>query len=120
MSLQEICKLSNQYGSNPEFVLAGGGNTSFKDEKYLYIKPSGVSLAAITEKDFVKMERAVIRQCFDLKDFASKDDREAQIKRLMALPLLLIQAAVPLLKLRCMNLWTLPISFTCTPQQSTV
>ena len=84
MSLQEICKLSNQYGSNPEFVLAGGGNTSFKDDKYLYIKPSGVSLAAITEKDFVKMERAVIRQCFDLKDFASKDDREAQIKRLMA------------------------------------
>ena len=84
MSLQEICALSNQYGSNPEFVLAGGGNTSFKDEKYLYIKPSGVSLAAITEKDFVKMERAVIRQCFDLKDFASKDDREAQVKRLMA------------------------------------
>ena len=84
MSLQEICKLSNQYGSNPEFVLAGGGNTSFKDDKYLYIKPSGVSLAAITEKDFVKMERAVIRQCFDLKDFASKNDREAQIKRLMA------------------------------------
>lgn len=84
MSLQEICKLSNQYGSNPEFVLAGGGNTSFKDEKYLYVKPSGVSLAAITEKDFVKMERAIIRQCFDLKDFASKDEREAQIKRLMA------------------------------------
>ena len=82
--LQEICKLSNQYGSNPEFVLAGGGNTSVKDEKYLYIKPSGVSLAAITEKDFVKMERAVIRQCFELKDFASKDDREAQVKRLMA------------------------------------
>ena len=84
MSLQEICAISNQYGSNPEFVLAGGGNTSLKDEKYLYIKPSGVSLAAITEKDFVKMERAVIRQCFELKDFASKNEQEAQVKRLMA------------------------------------
>ena len=36
MSLEKIVAISNKYGANPEFVLAGGGNTSYKDSKYLY------------------------------------------------------------------------------------
>ena len=35
MSLEIITKMSNRYGSDPAYVLAGGGNTSFKDEKFL-------------------------------------------------------------------------------------
>ena len=31
-NLNALASMSNKYGSNPEFVLAGGGNTSFKDE----------------------------------------------------------------------------------------
>ena len=84
MSLSTITKLSNCYGANPDFVLAGGGNTSCKDEKYLYVKPSGVSLAKITEKDFVKMERSIIRECFAWNEFANADEREAKVKSLMA------------------------------------
>ncbi len=84
MALSVITKLSNCYGANPDFVLAGGGNTSCKDEKYLYVKPSGVSLAKITEKDFVKMERAIIRECFSWSDFADANEREAKVKSLMA------------------------------------
>ena len=57
MGLSQLVKISNKYGSNPEFVLAGGGNTSFKDEKFLYIKGSGTTLATITEEGFVKMNR---------------------------------------------------------------
>ena len=76
MALSVITRLSNCYGANPDFVLAGGGNTSCKDEKYLYVKPSGVSLAKITEKDFVKMERAIIRECFAWSEFANADERE--------------------------------------------
>ena len=38
MSLQKLAEMSNRYGSNPEYVLAGGGNTSYKDENYLYVK----------------------------------------------------------------------------------
>ena len=37
MSLEKIVAISNKYGANPEFVLAGGGNTSYKDSKYLYV-----------------------------------------------------------------------------------
>ena len=62
--LAALAAMSNKYGSNPAYVLAGGGNTSCKDEKYLYVKPSGVSLAKITEQDFVKMDRSIIRECF--------------------------------------------------------
>ena len=84
MSLAVIRELSNFYGADSEFVLAGGGNTSYKDEKYLYVKPSGVSLAAITEKDFVKMERSIIRECFAWGDFDNASEREARVKSLMA------------------------------------
>ncbi|MBE6379300.1 MAG: SDR family NAD(P)-dependent oxidoreductase, partial [Lentisphaerae bacterium] len=84
MSLSTIRELSNFYGADSEFVLAGGGNTSYKDEKYLYVKPSGVSLAKITEKDFVKMERSIIRECFSWNSFADADEREARVKSLMA------------------------------------
>ena len=56
MSLSVIKELSNRYGADPEFILAGGGNTSVKDDKYLYVKPSGVSLAKITEKDFDELD----------------------------------------------------------------
>ena len=84
MSLEIITKLSNRYGSDPAYVLAGGGNTSFKDEKFLYVKPSGVSLAAIKEGDFVKMDREIVRSCFALPEFADKDEREAKVKSLMA------------------------------------
>ncbi|MDD3155685.1 MAG: SDR family NAD(P)-dependent oxidoreductase, partial [Victivallaceae bacterium] len=84
MSLATIVELSHLYGKDPEFVLAGGGNTSFKDEKYLYIKPSGVRLAEIQESDFVKLDRKVVAGCFSLGDFSDKDLREAEVKRLMA------------------------------------
>ena len=84
MSLAVIRELSNFYGADSEFVLAGGGNTSYKDEKYLYVKPSGVSLAEITENDFVKMERSIIRECFAWGDFADAAEREARVKSLMA------------------------------------
>jgi len=83
MSLQVITELSNKYGSDANFVLAGGGNTSYKDEKFLYVKPSGVSLAKITANDFVKMSREIIKRCFNLPEYADKKEREAMVTRLM-------------------------------------
>ena len=59
-NLNALASMSNKYGSNPEFVLAGGGNTSFKDEKTLYVKGSGTSLATIQPEDFVVMDRAAL------------------------------------------------------------
>jgi len=84
MSLETIAGLSHLYGSDPDFVLAGGGNTSYKDDEFLYVKPSGVALASIRPEDFVKMERATIRQCFGWENFTDAAVREERVKRLMA------------------------------------
>ncbi|WP_294435184.1 SDR family NAD(P)-dependent oxidoreductase [uncultured Victivallis sp.] len=82
-NLTIIRELSNRYGSNPEFVLAGGGNTSCKDEKYLYVKPSGVALAKVAEEDFVKLEREAVRRCFEMPEELSGAEREALAGRLL-------------------------------------
>ena len=51
MDLSTLVKMSNTYGSNPAYVLAGGGNTSVKDETTLYVKGSGTQLATIKAVD---------------------------------------------------------------------
>jgi NAD(P)-dependent dehydrogenase (short-subunit alcohol dehydrogenase family)/rhamnose utilization protein RhaD (predicted bifunctional aldolase and dehydrogenase) len=83
MSLAVITELSRKYGADPRFVLAGGGNTSYKDERILYVKPSGVRLADIRDEDFVRMERAKVREVFKVTPPDNADKREALIKHLM-------------------------------------
>ena len=34
-SLQELVDISNYYGKSKEFVIGGGGNTSYKDDNHL-------------------------------------------------------------------------------------
>ena len=56
--LKELVDISGFYGSRPDYVIAGGGNTSYKNEDKLWIKASGTSLATIDEKGFVCMSRS--------------------------------------------------------------
>jgi len=55
--LKDLLSISRHYGSDPGFLLAGGGNSSYKTEEHLYIKASGVSLSEIGEGGFVKLRR---------------------------------------------------------------
>ncbi|HQK36826.1 MAG TPA: class II aldolase/adducin family protein, partial [Bacteroidales bacterium] len=78
-ALEKLIDISREYGKNKDFVLGGGGNTSFKDDKYLWIKASGVSLADITEEGFVQLDRsklAVIAEAIYSED---SDERERQV-----------------------------------------
>lgn len=84
MSLKVITELSQKYGSDPEYVLAGGGNTSFKEDDFLYVKPSGIFLKNIQEKDFVKMDRKKIKEVFEFEPPSEPIDREDAVKRIMA------------------------------------
>ncbi|OGV55256.1 MAG: hypothetical protein A2017_09520 [Lentisphaerae bacterium GWF2_44_16] len=84
MSLKTITSLSHFFGKDSRYVLAGGGNTSYKDKKNLYIKPSGISLAEIKETDFVKMNRDKIRKIFDFKFECNSEEREAVVKKIMS------------------------------------
>ncbi len=53
----ELIEISKYYGSNKEYVIAGGGNTSFKDKETIWIKASGQSLAELTEEGLVALSR---------------------------------------------------------------
>ena len=55
--IKELIEISKYYGSNKEYVIAGGGNTSFKDEETIWIKASGQSLAELTEEGLVALNR---------------------------------------------------------------
>ena len=79
MSLDILVKFSNQYGTTPGFVLAGGGNTSYKDADVLYVKGSGTSLATITAEGFVKMNRAALAAIWEKSYSADEKEREAEV-----------------------------------------
>jgi rhamnose utilization protein RhaD (predicted bifunctional aldolase and dehydrogenase) len=79
MSLQELSGISRFYGGNPDYVIAGGGNTSFKDGRFLYIKGSGTSLADIKPEDFVKMDRNALAEIWDRHYPEDPDAREAAV-----------------------------------------
>ena len=77
MDLQELVSMSNRYGGNPDYVLAGGGNTSVKDDTTLYVKCSGTCLADITADGFVAMDKKALAALM-VKEYPAGDkEREA-------------------------------------------
>lgn len=56
-NLEDIIALSRYYGRDPEWVIAGGGNTSVKSEDTLMIKASGTSLGSAAPESFVAIDR---------------------------------------------------------------
>lgn len=79
MSLEIIERISHKYGKDNRYVLAGGGNTSFKDEKHLYVKGSGTSLATITSGEFVKMSRDSLDVIWQKEYSSEARAREAEV-----------------------------------------
>jgi len=78
-ALRELVEISRFYGKNPEFVIAGGGNTSYKNESYLWIKASGTSLATITEQGFAKMDRLCLKRIAEKSYSMNPLKRESEI-----------------------------------------
>ncbi len=78
-NLSSLIKMSQKYGSNSDYVLAGGGNTSYKNSKNLFIKGSGVALSVIETEGFVKMSRKALDKMFE-KDYGKDEvQREAMV-----------------------------------------
>ena len=59
--LNELIEISRFYGNNKDYVIAGGGNTSFKDEQTIWIKASGKALAELDENGLVALSREKLR-----------------------------------------------------------
>ena len=73
-NLKVLLALSHHYGSDPEYILAGGGNTSYKTVKHLYIKASGVELARIDGGGFVCLNRDLLAGTWD-KEYSEDPTR---------------------------------------------
>ncbi|SDL41815.1 FGGY-family carbohydrate kinase [Tessaracoccus oleiagri] len=66
--LEAIVALSNEFGANPAFTRAGGGNSSAKKDGVLWIKPSGVSMATLTADDLVPLAMDVLTDALAAPD----------------------------------------------------
>jgi len=78
--LNELIEISRFYGKNKEYVIAGGGNTSFKDRQTIWIKASGQQLSALDENGLVALSREKLR-LISVRNYS--DDpvlREEQVK----------------------------------------
>jgi len=78
--IKDLIAISQFYGKKPEYVIAGGGNTSWKNDRLLYVKASGVSLADISEKGFCVLDRSRLAQLPDMEFSSDPVVREEQVK----------------------------------------
>lgn len=78
--VEDLVEISHYYGKRKDFVIAGGGNTSWKDDRYLYIKASGISLSSITEHGFCILDRERLNAIPSMKFSDDSAVREEQVK----------------------------------------
>jgi len=78
--LAELISISRYYGGNKDFVVAGGGNTSYKDEHTIWIKASGYSLADLSEEGLVSLDREKLRAISSGNYSSDPVTREEQVK----------------------------------------
>lgn len=76
--VEQLVGLSREVGRDPEWVLAGGGNTSVKKDGFLYIKASGTGLADITPEGLVRMEMGKLDQIWRTAYPTDTKEREAR------------------------------------------
>src|SRR4030042_1096954 len=60
--IKELIEISRYYGADRKYVIAGGGNTSYKDDKTLWVKASGQPLAELTEEGLVTLSREKLHE----------------------------------------------------------
>ena len=78
--VKDLIEVSRWYGQRKEYVIAGGGNTSFKNEDHLWIKASGVNLGNIGENGFCVLDRKKLAEIPNQQFSDNPDIREEQVK----------------------------------------
>lgn len=79
--ISELLKISDFYGSNRDYVIAGGGNTSYKDDNTIWVKASGSPLAGLTEEGLVALDREKL-QIISRKEYPEDPvRREDEVKK---------------------------------------
>ncbi|HNR42312.1 MAG TPA: SDR family NAD(P)-dependent oxidoreductase [Bacteroidales bacterium] len=79
--IRDLLEISRYYGRDKNYVIAGGGNSSFKDDRTIWIKASGQALSDLDETGLVALSREKIR-AISLKKYPDDPaEREECVKR---------------------------------------
>lgn len=81
--LDELTRLSRAFGG-PDFVKGGGGNTSFKTDDTLWVKPSGCALGDMAPDRFVPIDRPRLARLYAYVPAPDPATRESEVQVLMA------------------------------------
>ncbi|WP_282035711.1 class II aldolase/adducin family protein [Saccharicrinis aurantiacus] len=80
-SINQLVEMSQKFGQDPQYIIAGGGNSSFKDNEKMWVKASGTSMATINENGFVCLDRNLM-QVLSTKVYSENPtEREEQVKQ---------------------------------------
>ncbi len=78
--IKDLIDISQYFGVQKEYTLAGGGNTSYKNQKHIWVKASGATLATIDEEGFAVLDRSKVRIIRDKKYNSDEQIREVEVK----------------------------------------
>ncbi|MFH0759083.1 MAG: class II aldolase/adducin family protein [Bacteroidota bacterium] len=88
--IEELIEISRFYGGDSAYVIAGGGNTSYKNHKHIWIKASGIPLAGIDVNGFVCLSREKLRQiekkAYSGDPVAREEEVKADISKAIVTP----------------------------------
>lgn len=82
--IQDLIEISRFYGQDSRFVIAGGGNTSYKNKGKIWVKASGAALATITEEGFAVLDRNKLNGMSGKTYSTDPSEREEQVKNDLA------------------------------------
>jgi len=77
INIQPLIDFSRLYGSDPELVNAGGGNTSMKQDGVMYVKRSGTALSTADADAFAAMDMEKLMKITEKKYPDTDKEREA-------------------------------------------
>jgi NAD(P)-dependent dehydrogenase (short-subunit alcohol dehydrogenase family)/rhamnose utilization protein RhaD (predicted bifunctional aldolase and dehydrogenase) len=83
--IEDLIAISRKYGADSRYVIAGGGNTSYKNADRIWVKASGHALATIDEDGFAVLDRAVLNTMGTKEYSADTAEREAEVKKDLAI-----------------------------------
>lgn len=78
--IKQLIEISRKYGSNNRYVIAGGGNTSYKNDEKIWVKASGHALSTITEDGFAILDRKKLNVVSEKKYSVNATKREEEVK----------------------------------------
>lgn len=82
--IDDLISISRYYGGDNRFVIAGGGNTSYKNNDFIWVKASGSSLATIGEEGFAQLDRSLLNRMTGKEYSQDTTKREEEVKNDLA------------------------------------